>query len=48
VAVLTSGSPSHAYATETLRGVFGRLLAPLRGAPKGARAGVQTVRSVTR
>ena len=27
VAVLTSGSPSHAYATETLRGVFGRLLA---------------------
>jgi hypothetical protein len=30
VAVLTSGSPSHAYATETLRGVFGRLLAPLR------------------
>ena len=33
VAVLTSGSPSHAYATETLRGVFGRLLRPLRGAP---------------
>jgi hypothetical protein len=30
VAVLTSGSPSHAYATETLRGVFGRLLAPVR------------------
>ena len=30
VAVLTSGSPSHAYATETLRGVFGRLLAPER------------------
>jgi hypothetical protein len=30
VAVLTSGSPSHAYATETLRGVFGRLLAPQR------------------
>ena len=30
VAVLTSGSPTHAYATETLRGVFGRLLAPLR------------------
>jgi len=33
VAVLTSGSPSHAYATETLRGVFERLLRPLRGAP---------------
>jgi len=30
VAVLTSGSPSHAYAIETLRGVFGRLLALLR------------------
>jgi hypothetical protein len=30
VAVLTSGSPSHRYATETLRGVFRRLLAPLR------------------
>ena len=30
VAVLTSGSPSHAYATKTLRGVFGRLLAPER------------------
>jgi hypothetical protein len=30
VAVLTSGSPSHKYATETLRGVFRRLL---RGAP---------------
>jgi hypothetical protein len=30
VAVLTSGSPNHAYATETLRGVFGRLLAPER------------------
>jgi beta-lactamase class A len=30
VAVLTSGSPSHAYAKETLRGVFGRLLAPER------------------
>jgi Beta-lactamase enzyme family len=30
VAVLTSGSPSHAYATETLRGVFLRLLRPLR------------------
>jgi len=29
VAVLTSGSPSHAYATETLRGVFSRLLRPL-------------------
>jgi len=29
VAVLTSGNPSHAYATETLRGVFGRLLAPV-------------------
>jgi len=29
VAVLTSGSPSHMYATETLRGVFLRLLAPL-------------------
>jgi len=26
VAVLTTGSPSHAYATETLRGVFARLL----------------------
>jgi hypothetical protein len=26
VAVLTSGSPSHAYATETLHGVFARLL----------------------
>jgi hypothetical protein len=32
VAVLTSGSPDHAYATETLRGVFLRLLRPLRGA----------------
>jgi len=32
VAVLTSGGPSHAYATETLRGVFERLLRPLRGA----------------
>ena len=30
VAVLTSGSPSHAYATKTLRGVFGRLLEPER------------------
>jgi len=30
VAVLTSGSPGHAYATETLRGVFLRLLRPLR------------------
>ena len=30
VAVLTSGSPSHAYATETLREVFLRLLRPLR------------------
>ena len=30
VAVLTSGSPSHAYATNTLRGVFGRLLEPER------------------
>ena len=30
VAVLTSGSPRHAYATETLRGVFLRLLRPLR------------------
>ena len=30
VAVLTNGSPSHAYATKTLRGVFGRLLAPQR------------------
>ena len=27
------GSPSHAYATHTLRGVFGRLLRPLEGAP---------------
>ena len=34
VAVLTSGSPSHAYATETLRGVFGRLLAPERRATR--------------
>ena len=32
VAVLTSGSPSHAYATETLRGVFLRLLRPERRA----------------
>ena len=30
VAVLTSGSPGHVYATETLRGVFLRLLRPLR------------------
>ena len=30
VALLTSGSPNHAYATGTLRGVFGRLLAPER------------------
>ena len=30
VAVLTSGSPDHAYATETLRGVFLRLLRPER------------------
>jgi hypothetical protein len=30
VAVLTSGSPGHAYATETLRGVFLRVLRPLR------------------
>ena len=30
VAVLTSGSPNHAYAKETLRGVFGRLLAAVR------------------
>jgi len=30
VAVLTSGSPGHEYATETLRGVFARLLRPLR------------------
>jgi hypothetical protein len=30
VAVLTSGSPSHRYATKTLRGVFSRLLRPLR------------------
>jgi hypothetical protein len=30
VAVLTSASPSHAYATATLRGVFARLLRPLR------------------
>ena len=30
VAVLTSGSPGHRYATETLRGVFERLLRPLR------------------
>ena len=29
VAVLTRGSPSHAYATETLRGVFSRVLRPL-------------------
>ena len=29
VAVLTGGSPGHAYAKETLRGVFRRLLAPL-------------------
>jgi hypothetical protein len=34
VAVLTSGSPSHAYATETLRGVFERLLAPERRATR--------------
>jgi hypothetical protein len=32
VAVLTSGSPSHRYATRTLRGVFRRLLRPLRRA----------------
>jgi hypothetical protein len=30
VAVLTHGNPDHAYATETLRGVFRRLLRPLR------------------
>lgn len=29
IAVMTTGSPSHAYATRTLRGVFGRLLADL-------------------
>jgi hypothetical protein len=30
VAVLTHGNPDHAYATETLEGVFRRLLLPLR------------------
>jgi hypothetical protein len=31
VAVLTTNSPSHAYAKETLRGVFARLLRGLSG-----------------
>jgi hypothetical protein len=35
VAVLTSGSPSHAYATETLQGVFARLLRGLAVARPG-------------
>ena len=50
IAVFTLASPSHAYATETLHGVFRRLLAPVRRAtPEGdaARPGAQTVRSVT-
>jgi hypothetical protein len=35
VAILTTGSPSHEYAKETLRGVAKRLLRGLAGAPRG-------------
>ena len=35
VAALIEGSPSHAYGTETLRGIFARLLRPLGARPPG-------------